>query len=179
MACFSMTEFATIGVSSIHGDGLFAKVDIPKGMILIDEEIDGRSLSTYMNDNDFIYPISYNKEHLLSSFQKYINNDKCNLLWIDDDVFKTQIEIKKGEELTKRYGLQRWIEWILLDIYGRNPLGIYCKRENVKEVTSNMENLFLTIGLFGYTIKYNEGVEKSSHTVFEYLLKTFEVIPLI
>lgn len=102
-----------IGPSPIHGNGLFADEDIPKGTIvwsfnplvdkiLSDEEI--KSLPTVMQEFVDTYSFFDKGKHVLcGDFGMFINHsDTPNLESTLDDSVALR-DIKKGEEITDDY----------------------------------------------------------------------------
>ena len=66
-----------------------------------------------INDADFTYPKDFEKETLRDTINKYKLRNKCNLKYLklpigEDSILVAKRDIKKSEELTKRYGLAKW-----------------------------------------------------------------------
>jgi hypothetical protein len=106
----------------LDGVGLFTKKNIAKGDIVYVHTNDTDDcLSSYMNDTDFVYPKKWTYEKLAKSFKNYTKKSKCNLdIYHNDDItiFKANKNIKKGEELTKRYGLHKWCCFLMAECLG-------------------------------------------------------------
>lgn len=111
-----------------HGKGLFAKCDISAGTILRGDDNVHRGL---MNDADFVYPKELTQDYMKESFKKYMEiGDKSACNTRDFDVENEGVkldfshvlkDIKKGDELTRMYGIDRWIAYLFHDIKDRNP----------------------------------------------------------
>lgn len=111
----------------INHDGfceVIAIKDIPKNTYLIDsmhKDIINRPFNTYMNDNDFTYPENFTKEELTKCFEKYNNANNNNCYRYDDKLIITTKYIKKGQSLTKRYEVLKWLLFLHADINRINP----------------------------------------------------------
>lgn len=130
------TKISDVSVVVKYIDGfneLIATKDIPKGTYIDDcyddkEKSINRYYDTYMNDPNFIYPITLTKENLRKTFTKYQKSNKHNCGQITGTLFVTTKNINKGEPLTKQYGMNKWLLWLSIDIYNMNPFVLKNKR---------------------------------------------------
>ena len=153
---------------------LIAIQDIPAGTHLINS-LDSREtrfkrhLGTYMNDDDFIYPINLTENAIVKTISMYekVNNNNC--YQYDNNYFITTRNIKRGEALTKRYGLTRWFVWLCTDIMGDNPFvlrnrdksNLYCGKYFLPNYNLNgiekekaIKLLIKIAAEFKYTLKF-------------------------
>ncbi|CAH6419170.1 Hypothetical protein HVR_LOCUS366 [uncultured virus] len=182
-----ISKVTEIRSSPLHGKGLFATQDIKKGTVLIDDA-ESFGFCVHMNDADFIYPQSYSTAAFKDSFEQYLLRDTCNVRLLDDPLMKVIEDIPKGKEITRRYGLQKWIQWLIFDIHGVNALGNYFfdvldreifikyKEFLLKMVNCNINNLSLAMEPFEYEIKVLESDPKQSKTLFQHIRNTFKVV---
>ena len=99
-----LPEFIAIGPSGIHGAGIFAKEDIPKGVDL------GIS---------HVYDPNFQHDYIRTPLGGFINHsDKpnCELLEDDEDVsykrLKTIQRVEAGTELTLKYTLYEICDYL-------------------------------------------------------------------
>lgn len=106
----------------LDGHGLFTSVDINTGDIVYASSTNEDILSTLMNDADFEYPSEWTYDLLDECFKKYIITNRCNLDIYNHDnniiYFRANRNIKKGEELTKRYGIDKWTKFLMGECLG-------------------------------------------------------------
>lgn len=109
--------------SSIHGRGVVTQEFIPKDSILgvSTDEINGHKISSMFNDGDFTYPSKFYFETLISTLDKYQKSSLSNIRVIKtvtDDffIYKANRDIKPGEELTRKYGAQKWSFWLTIHV---------------------------------------------------------------
>lgn len=116
---------------SINGKGTFALIDMPISTILTninDKEyyLDSnsnswREFSTLMNDADMNYPKEWTYNAIYNSFKAYDITNDCNSKFTDADNLVITKSVKMGDELTRRYGVIKWLVWMFLHIVGHNP----------------------------------------------------------
>mgnify|MGYP003113476981 CR=1 FL=1 len=99
-----LPEFIAIGPSGIHGAGIFAKEDIPKGVDL------GIS---------HVYDPNFQHDYIRTPLGGFINHSdtpNCELLEDDEDVsykrLKTIQRIEAGTELTLKYTLYEICDYL-------------------------------------------------------------------
>lgn len=109
--------------SSISGMGVFTEVDIPRGTILAvsTDKIDNSDISSMFNDGDFTYPSTFDKDTLIQTLEQYKSSDKSNIRVVktnteDFFIYKANRDIKAGEELTRKYGIQKWSFWLTIHV---------------------------------------------------------------
>ena len=75
--------------------------------------------------------------------------------------------IRAGEELTRRYGTRKWILWILLDIFGINPLSdmIFTYPKNYTDIQKDMVDAANNFNRVAIDIGHGEFVEHIALTV--------------
>lgn len=147
---------AKIELSKFGGQGLVATEDIPAGTLLVEDQStnNSRKLKTFMNDADLQYPETFTIEELLGIFTNYTNrefNSLCNTTEItnaDDTIKKYRVihYIRKGEEITRRYGMGTWACFILTEVTG---IG-FCPRETSLDLQEIYNNLEIVYRNFGY-----------------------------
>lgn len=142
-----------------NGNGIFSKIYLSTGTVLHHDSSTGYYLGQ-MNDADFKYPVDYSYETLYCAFAHYKAQDKhtlCNIQVIDDTknqkkTLKVLRNIFRGQELTKRYGIQKWSYFIYLDIVGENPV------DKTKTKSCNwrqeLHNLKSALQVLGYVVTY-------------------------
>lgn len=117
----SWEKFVKVKKSAIHGKGIFADADIPKGalvMMITGEVIDGDECLRREYEEDNVY-IFWNGDTYIDTAKtkkiKYINHD-CNPNCIVDDGDESSLKliadrnIAKGEEITIDYGYEEIYE---------------------------------------------------------------------
>lgn len=162
-----------------YNDGfreLIATEDIPAGTHLINsldpsETRFERYLGTYMNDDDFRYPEKFTENKIRKSIQLYEKSNNNNCYQYDDYHMITTKNIKKGEALTKRYGLVRWFIWLCADVKNDNPFVINWRRKsnlyygkyflpkynlNEKDQDDAIRLLIKIAKEFGYTLEFKK-----------------------
>ena len=130
------TKISDVSVVVKYVDGfheLIATYDIPKGTYLMDciddkEKSVDRYYDTYMNDTNFIYPTTLTKDNLRKTFTKHQKSNKHNCHQITNTLFITTKNINKGDPLTKKYEMTKWLIWLSIDIYNMNPFVLNNKR---------------------------------------------------
>jgi SET domain-containing protein len=95
-----LPPYLAIGPSSIHGAGIFAMEDVPKGVII------GIS---------HIYDPNFEHDYIRTPLGGFINHSEtpnCELIEEDGDYnykkIKTLKKIKEGKELTLKYSLYKF-----------------------------------------------------------------------
>ena len=98
-----LPEYLSIGPSGIHGAGIFAKEDIPKGVEM------GIS---------HIYDPNFQHDYIRTPLGGFINhseNPNCELIEEEDGEYKklkTTKKIEQGEELTLKYSLYNMCDYL-------------------------------------------------------------------
>jgi hypothetical protein len=94
-----LPDYLAIGPSDIHGAGIFAKEDIPKGI-----EIGISHVYDPEFENDFI-------RTPLGGFLNHSEKPNCELMEKDDNyhykILKTMKKIEEGQELTTKYSMYK------------------------------------------------------------------------
>lgn len=169
-----LVTVAQIGSSIIHNKGVFATKRIEEGTILLD---DGHMIIK-MNDADFIYPKVFSSTELRHTFDQYENASNCNLLRITDYKLLVVCDIIEGQEITRRYGVSKWIFWLITDIFHANPVGTYGIKEDQQEYIERVHNELMEINNIsnelGYTIEFNS--TRDSTSSFTNICKSFRII---
>ena len=93
-----------IANSLLHGKGLFAQVDIPKGAVI------GTLKGEYcQQDGSYVLWLSETEGFEVSCRLKYINHaKKANACYYDDLTVVALRRIKQGEEITHNYETADW-----------------------------------------------------------------------
>lgn len=95
-----LPDYLAIGPSDIHGAGIFAKEDIPKGI-----EIGISHVYDPEFEHDFI-------RTPLGGFINHSEDPNCELMDKDDNyhykILKTTTKIKEGQELTTKYSMYKF-----------------------------------------------------------------------
>ena len=109
--------------SQISGLGLFTNEFISNGTIFAvsTDTVGGLQISSMFNDEDFIYPSEFKLDTLIQTLENYKNSDKSNVLQIqthseDFYIYKARRDINPNEELTRKYGIQKWSFWLSIHI---------------------------------------------------------------
>jgi SET domain-containing protein len=110
------SDYIAVLDSNLHGKGIFTKIDIPKGTVImqiIGEEIDVNECIRRENEENNVY-IFYKDDNTYidaknSEKIKYINHSCDYNCYVDEDengnlILVAAREIKNGEELTIDYG---------------------------------------------------------------------------
>jgi hypothetical protein len=93
-----------IANSLLHGKGLFAQIDIPKGSII--GTLEGEPCQ---QDGSYVLWLSETKGFEVSCHLKYINHAiKANACYYDDLTVVALRRIKQGEEITHNYETADW-----------------------------------------------------------------------
>lgn len=155
-----------VAPSPLGGKGVFALIDMS-----CETKFNGhnddifQSIIPQMNDGDFTYPKDWSYDTIMQSFILYDVRDICNT-YIDNDKNIVIIKpVKKDEELTRRYGVRKWILWIVLDILGINPLS-----DNPLQYPKNYTDI--TKDLITASTNFNNVVNDTGYKEYlEYILK--------
>ena len=92
-------QLTYVGKSNIHGQGLFARIDIPKNTVI--GTIQGKSCK---RNGAHVIWLNENQAFKVSCNLKYINHaDKPNACYYDDLTVVALGKIKAGEEITHNY----------------------------------------------------------------------------
>jgi hypothetical protein len=158
----SVKEFTYVDKSNdYHGIGVFSCIDMPIGTLLSDicnnnyhnyilgDEIVPFSFTVLINDKNMKYPPTWSTNDIFNSLKSYENDNLCNVEETDDNIMKVIRDIKKGDELTKKYGVLKWIKYFYHDIVGRNPFNWQPKLVT-DQLIQSLKNLSNTIENLGY-----------------------------
>ncbi len=100
----SLKQLTYIADSSIHGNGLFARVAIPKDTVI--GELTGKSCK---KDGSYVLWLSETEGFEVSCDLKYINHAKnANACYYDDLSVVALRNIAKNEEITHDYECDDW-----------------------------------------------------------------------
>jgi hypothetical protein len=109
--CCDVKYITYVDNSPISGKGVFASMNISTNIILtgMDDSsyyfmVVPKPCSVFLNDSDMDYPTDWSYQRLLNTFHIYMKRNKCNI-YCENNYFKVVRHIKKGEELTKHYGI--------------------------------------------------------------------------
>lgn len=144
----SLTSVTEVRKSNhFAGNGLFATCDIPKGTVLKSDVH-----NTLANDADFKYPPDFSIEALTSCLKAHKEYENCSsnnitkYSELHDQVIR---DIKKGQELTRRYKTYIWVGLIYFDIIGLNKYSS-CNtcmlNEDEAQAVSNLKQAVRSIG---------------------------------
>lgn len=127
--------------STIHGKGVYAKENIPKGEVVVIWGGELVSVTDFQNGigkkhtnvgiTEDLYLVTSNEDEM--SIDDFMNHSCDPNLWLDDEVtLSARRDIKKDEELTFDYA----IEIISEDYLMKNPC--YCRAKQCrKQITGN------------------------------------------
>ena len=159
---FQKTYKLKIDKSSIHGLGVFADEDIPKYSVIIayfkDNTTNKYNQYNYrMNDADFDFPKDWNYETIKNSLESSQTNNKNNTWFIshpnvDNYFIVANRNINKGEEITKKYKMNKWGLFMAWQMLFSNPFDpqSYIKEYKIKEQDiANLKNLHTALKYFG------------------------------
>lgn len=151
--------------SPYDGEGLFALIDLIPGIRLIDSK--GKNvLGIKMNDADFQLPKDDSYESFHKTFLDYEatkDNSKCNVQQGNGEYLVIR-PIKTGEELTKRYGLNKWIGHLTIDIYllyGISGHNVFGDPDFIHKCPT-LQNLTRAGKDFGYQFSMNKMIDKTT-----------------
>jgi len=100
----SSDKLTCVSDSKIHGKGLFARTDIPKGTVI--GTLQGKPCK---RDGTHVIWLSETQGFKVSCNLKYINHaDKPNACYYDDLSVVALRDIKAHEEITHDYGNADW-----------------------------------------------------------------------
>ena len=167
---FSLHEVAEPCIKKEDGScGMFATQDLYPNTKLLYKDISFVSprfpnkepcLGTnLMNDGCFSYPENYEYTTLLTCFQAHQESDNYNIEETEKEqgILKVRKFIKKGEEVTRKYSLDKWFLYLILDLQNKNPFSIlspvHYSEEEIKRYT---ENIIKAASTFGYSITINK-----------------------
>lgn len=163
---FRLSDVVTIGVSKYGGYGLFSMKNLSQGAILtninqcikdiesievLSDQHKERSLLSFINDNNMIYPKTWNLENIYTSLNSYILTSDNNNIVLDHDCIIITKDINVNEELTRRYGVFKWLNWLLMDIIHLNPFTELFGTPYDSNMRLNLAYLFGTANYFGFS----------------------------
>ena len=165
---FSLHEIAVPGIKKEEDGscGMFATQDLYPGTKLFYKnslfvsprlpEMKNVLGTVLMNDGCFTYPENYEYTTLLTCFQAHQASDNYNIDEKEKEehgILKVKKFIKKGEELTRKYSLDKWFLYLLLDLKNENPFSTRSLvHYSEEEITRYTENIIKAARKFGYTL---------------------------
>lgn len=152
--------------SPIAGNGIFTEQFIPKDAIILisSDKIKVPESTSYpicgmFNDPDFIYPANFEAETLKETLLNYRQSNKNNIrfVWDKNDFFlvKANRDIYPGEELTRKYGAEKWSMWLMCDICDTNVFNLGKFKFQKEERITHLTTIMKVWRDFGYDIKLN------------------------